>query len=135
MYRLVRIFFYGVFIDAELLREKNAHPTAIRRATVLGAALRIGRRAALAPETDGVVLGMLMELPHHEIDALYRDPSLSDYRPEPVLAICSDNEAVAALCFNLPVPPVPDERNEEYAAKLREVAQRLSFPAEYVRNI
>jgi hypothetical protein len=41
----------------------------------------------------------------------------------------------AALCYNLPEPPPPDERNADYATTLRALAQRLGLPSEYVASI
>lgn len=57
------------------------------------------------------------------------------YRPEPVLAALRNGATVAALCYNLPEPPSPDERNTEYASKLRALAQRVGLPSDYVASI
>ena len=76
-----------------------------------------------------------MELLHREIDQLYSDSTVSMYRPEAVLADVDDESVVPALCFNLIDAPRPDERNAEYAAKLRGLAERLKLPPEYVEAI
>jgi hypothetical protein len=57
------------------------------------------------------------------------------YRPEAVLTELADGSTLPALCFNLIEPPGPEERNSEYAAKLRALAQRLRLPDEYVNTI
>ncbi|HYC61952.1 MAG TPA: gamma-glutamylcyclotransferase family protein [Thermoanaerobaculia bacterium] len=131
----VPLYFYGLFMDADLLREKDAAPANIRRVSVPGWSLRIGRRATLVRQAGARSHGMLMELTHDEIDRLYAEPSLIAYRPEPVLAENEDGSVVAALAFNLPVPPAPHERNAAYAEKLRALAQRLSLPADYIASI
>ena len=131
----IAVFFYGLFMDAELLRAKGAHPVNPRLASVPGFALRIGQRATLVPAPDARVHGMLMELTHAEIDQLYSEPSVRAYRPEAVLAEPGDGSRVPALCFNLTVPPAPEEANPEYAAKLRELARRLGLPSAYVESI
>jgi hypothetical protein len=41
------IFFYGLFMDATILRSKGFHPANERKACVRGMALRLGQRAAL----------------------------------------------------------------------------------------
>jgi len=41
--RRVDVFFYGLFMDAGLLRTKGAQPMNVRMASVLGFALRIGK--------------------------------------------------------------------------------------------
>jgi len=132
--RRIPVFFYGLFMDAELLRTKNVTPRVIGQASVIGFALRIGNRATLVPHPEGHVFGMLMELTHDEIDALYAESSVAQYRAEPIVAL-RDGAGIPALCFNLPVPPAEDERNDAYAAKLRVLGERLALPAEYLQRI
>jgi Gamma-glutamyl cyclotransferase, AIG2-like len=135
MPRRIAVFFYGLFMDADILRSKAIDPAGPRRASVSGFALRIGQRATLVPDPDGRAHGVLMELQHEEIDRLYADPSVQMYRPEAVVAEIGDGSRIAALCFNLPVAPGPDERNEGYAAKLRDLARRLHLPDDYIERI
>jgi hypothetical protein len=118
-----------------LLREKGCTPTNERIASVHGFALCIGQRAALVPSADHSVYGVVMSLSHDDIDTLYSEASVSMYRPEAVLAQLSSGMLVAALCFNLPLPPGPDERNAEYATKLRALTHQLGFPKDYVASI
>lgn len=133
--RYVDIFFYGLFMDRELLEDKNVLPTDVRLAAVPGFALRIGTRAAMVPTANEQVHGALMKLSHADIEKLYSDPSVRAYRPEPVLASLRNGATVAALCYNLPEPPAPDEHNADYATRLRAVAQRIGLPSEYVASI
>jgi hypothetical protein len=132
--RRVNVFFYGLFMDPELLRGKGLRPENARRARVRGTRLRIGQRAALEPDANGVVHGMLIELTHGDIERLYAEPSVSSYRPEAVLAEPDTGEPLAALCYNLPSVPT-DEPNLEYVRKLREIATRLGLPAGYLSSI
>lgn len=133
--RTVEVFFYGLFMDVDALRAKGLRPANARAARVDGFALQIGQRATLAPCADASVHGFVIGLTHAEIDALYADASVGAYRPEAVIAELPDGSAVAALCFNLPAEPNANEANAEYAAKLRELARRLGFPADYVASI
>jgi hypothetical protein len=135
MTRRVDTFFYGLFMDADALREKGLDPIDIRPANVKGMALRLGDRATLVPDPAGCVHGMLMALAHAELDRLYAEPGVSAYRPEPLLAELADGRAVPALCFNLPTPPQTHRTNPEYAARLQAVARRLGLPADYVERI
>jgi hypothetical protein len=134
-HRRLEIFFYGLFMDPQVLEAKGIHPVDARLAAVPGFKLRIGARAALVPTPGGAVHGVLMKLSHGEVEKLYSEPSVQAYRPEPVLAIASDGASVAALCYNLLEPPPADEHNAEYAGKLRSLAQRIGLPAEYVTSI
>lgn len=133
--RRIAVFFYGLFMDVELLRAKGLQPGEPKLTIVVGSALRIGQRAALVPDPNGRAYGFTMELTHAEVERLYSDASVSAYRPEAVLAHFTDGSEVAALCFNLVTPPGPGESNPQYAAQLREVAQRLQLPSEYVASI
>lgn len=94
--RRADVFFYGLFMDADLLRARGLTPEGGELAAVDGLALRIGQRAALVPTPGGTI---------------------------------------AALCYNLLQPPSPSERNPEYAVKLRDVAQKVGLPAEYVASL
>lgn len=122
-------------MDEQLLRTKGVASTNLRSGSVNGFQLRIGKRAKLVPMKNGCAYGIVAELTHDELQQLYSEPSVRDYRPEPVLVHLSIGEKLAALCFNLPEPPAPNERDPEYALKLRTLAERLQFPAEYVASI
>jgi hypothetical protein len=133
--RTIDVFFYGLFMDAELLRANGLHPNNGRQACVSGMALRIGRRATLVPDPARSVHGFVFGLSHDEVERLYAEPSVSAYRPEAVIAQLVDGSYIPALCFNLPPSDETAEANPEYAEKLRMVAGRLGLPAEYAAGI
>jgi hypothetical protein len=133
--RAIDVFFYGLFMDADLLRANGLHPTNGRQASVSGMALRIGRRATLVPDPARSVHGFVFGLSHDEVQRLYAEPSVSAYRPEAVIAQLADRSCIPALCFNLPPSNETAHANPEYAEKLRMVAVRLGLPAEYVASI
>jgi hypothetical protein len=132
----VTVFFYGLFMDPELLEAQGFRPTDISRAYVDGFALRLGARATLVPSHEGRAYGTTMTLTHAEIDRLYSEPSVSAYRPEPVLTKrINDGAAQVALCFNLPTAPEEGTSNSDYAAKLQVVARKMGLPADYVAGL
>ena len=133
--RRIKVFFYGLFMDAVLLRAKGTNPVNVRSACVPGYALRVGQRATLIESDQNRAYGMLMALTHDEIEQLYSEASVRDYRPEAVLIELSDKSRVPALCFNLAVPPAPADANSEYASKLRTLARQLGQPSDYVESI
>ncbi len=133
--RAADVFFYGLFMDQELLRSKGLRPERIERGSVEGLALRIGQRAALVPAAGARVHGVVMTLPLDELATLYADSGLQAYRAEPVLVRLERGGSIAALCYNLSVPPSPADRNPEYATKLRAVADKVGLPAEYVASL
>jgi gamma-glutamyl AIG2-like cyclotransferase len=129
------VFFYGLFMDPDVLRSKGVDPVNVQPARVSGMRLRIGQRAALEESPEDSTYGFLMELTHSELERLYAEPSVADYRPEAVLAELPDGSSIAALCYNLPVPPSSGESNAEYARTLRTLAGRLGLPAQYCERI
>ena len=133
--RPIEVFFYGLFMDDNLLRSKEILPMNPRRASVEGFGLRIGKRATLVPARHERSYGMVMGLTHEELKTLYSGPGLEHYRPEAVSCTTLSGEPVCALCYNLPNAPAPDEVNEEYAGELRAVLTKLGFPAEYVERV
>jgi len=135
MERQIEIFFYGLFMDEDALREQGLRPAGARQALVDGFVLRLGARATLVPDAGQSVHGMLMRLTHDELDRLYAEPSVSAYRPEPVIAKLANGESVAALCFNLPRAPDGASSNPDYAEKLKAVARKLGLPESYIRSI
>jgi hypothetical protein len=133
--RRVDGFFYGLFMDVDILKESLVTPVKPRRAYVDGYGLRIGRRATLVPSERARSYGMVFALTHNELDRLYSSPGLLDYRPEAVLVSTLDGGNLPALCYNLLELPGPDEANADYAARLRETLARLEFPSEYITSI
>jgi gamma-glutamyl AIG2-like cyclotransferase len=133
--RRADVFFYGLFMDAELLRSKGLQPTSTELATVDGLALRIGQRAALVSTPGARVHGVVISLTLAELEKLYSEPSVEAYKPQAVLAKLATGGTIAALCYNLSQPPSSSERNPEYAAKLRAVAEKVGLPAEYIASL
>jgi hypothetical protein len=131
----VEVFFYGLFMDDDLLRSKGIVTVNPRPAIVDGFGLRIGKRATLVPAKHERSYGMVMGLTHQQLRELYSGPGLELYRPETVTCTTLAGEHVSALCYNLPGPPALDEVNDEYAGQLRAVLAKLGFPAEYVERV
>ena len=133
--RRIDVFFYGLFMDEEVLKTKGVLAMDIRPAFVSGFQLRIGNRATLVTNPAARVFGRIVSISHVELERLYSEPGLQAYKPEAVMAQLANGETRAALCFNLVEPPSLQERNPEYAHKLRALAQQLDFPSEYVASI
>ena len=73
--RRIDVFFYGLFMDDALLREKGVNPLNRRMASVENFCLVIGERATLVPCPGQRVHGVLFSLTHAEVDALYAEAS------------------------------------------------------------
>jgi hypothetical protein len=133
--RKIDVFFYGLFMDQDLLREKGLLPENVEVASLDGFELRIGKRAALVPKASCQVYGIVMSLSLDEVERLYSDPGVSAYKPQTVLAELQSGSKIPAFCYNLPDPPSQNESNPEYAAKLIAVAKKVGLPQQYIENL
>jgi gamma-glutamyl AIG2-like cyclotransferase len=130
----VDVFFYGLFMDADVLREHQVAAVDPRPAYADGYALRIGRRATLIAFAGKRAYGMVYALTENELDRLYSAPGLEAYRPEPLLVQMAEGQTLPVLCYVCPRPQ-PGEANAVYAARLRAVLEKLKFPRDYVTSI
>lgn len=131
-----RIFFYGLFMDAGLLRDKGLHPTLIGPASLPGYQIRIGNRATLVPNPQSTSYGMLVDLPDEEADALYSAPDVCDYFADDVnVILLSDHIPRSSLCYNLPLDKLGAKTNSEYAEQLSALVLQLGFSPDYANEI
>jgi hypothetical protein len=132
---MVAVFFYGLFMDAESLRNRGVPVTHAARAHVDGYRLALGDRATLVRAAGFATYGMLMHLEQTDLERLYLEPSVSAYRPETVRAVLENGKTIDALCYNLPALASVDPPNREYARKLHALGARLGLPAPYLATI
>lgn len=128
-------FFYGLYMDDTVLRGAGITPQSPRKARADGYALRLGKRATLVKAPGGVAWGMVYALKADDLAKLYGAPGLEVYRPEQIEVALENRAIIPARVYNLAQPPAPDERNPDYADKLKAAMTRLGFPAEYVADI
>ena len=128
-------FFYGLYMDETVLAGAGVAPRSPRKACAHGYALRIGKRATLVKARGSVAWGMVYALTPDDLAKLYGAPGLEVYRPEEIEVALENRAIVPARVYNLAQPPAPDERNPDYAEKLKAAMTRLGFPAEYVAGI
>src|SRR5687768_5800157 len=121
-------------MDAGILGSKGVEPSDVRRASLDGYTLNIGERASLSAQRKSRVHGVVMTLAERDLDTLYSEKGLGDYRPETVTAQLDDGSSISAVCYNLPQVPV-GEPNQEYVEKLRRLARQLQLPSQYVDRI
>ena len=67
--RLHDVFFYGLYMDPDVLEQKGVQPRNPRIAKVEGYELRIGSKATLLRERGGVAYGVVYSLTHSEINS------------------------------------------------------------------
>ncbi|WP_417317627.1 hypothetical protein [Emcibacter sp.] len=128
------IFFYGLFMDISLLREKGFSPSEPVMAYVDGFGLRIGERATLVKSKNERAYGLVMTLSDEDVTSLYNETSVADYVPEKVHAFDTNNNAMEAIVYNLP-KELLSGRNISYAHSLAVVAKKAGLPTAYINEI
>lgn len=124
--RLHDVFFYGLYMDPVILKERKVEPRNARIAKVSNYVLRVGKRATILREQGKDVYGIVYSLTHAEIHALYHGVGLTEYAAEALLAEVN-GEKIAVLCSILIDPPETDESNPEYEEKLAAVMEKLGI--------
>lgn len=130
----MRVFFYGLFMDENLLATKGIKPTLVSLGFVDGYGLRIGERATLVRRPGSRAYGAMMNISPNEATELYAEDSVADYLPERVTVELMDGTQVEATCYNLPGDKVTGT-NKDYAESLLQLAGRLGLPDSYLDEI
>lgn len=130
----MKVFFYGLFMDADLLAEKGIIPRDAAVGHVEGFSLCIGERATLLHSAGARAYGVVMEISPGEAKDLYAESSVADYVPEPVTVELMDGSKVEASCYVLPDDKVSGT-NKDYAKALLQVARKLDLPETYLAEI
>lgn len=130
----MRVFFYGLFMDENLLATKGIRPAEAIPGFVNGYGLRIGERATLVRRPGGRAYGVVMDIAPGEAAGLYAEESVADYLPEPVIVELMDGAQVEATCYNLRGGRLSGT-NKKYVEALLCIAGRLGFPESYLDQI
>ena len=130
----MNVFFYGLFMDEDLLAKKGISSSKAEVGFVDRFALRIGERATLIRAADSRSYGVVMNISSDQANELYSESSVADYAPESVSVELLNGSRVEASCYNLPVDKVTGT-NKVYAQALFEVANQLGLPESYLFEI
>jgi len=126
--RLHDVFFYGLYMDPEILKSKDVDPRNPRIGFAEGYQLRLGNMATLLRDKEAKAYGVVYSLTHEEVALLYAKSGLDMYVSESLLVTLDSGECIPTLCCNLLTPPEESESNEEYMAKLLQCMERLNVP-------
>jgi hypothetical protein len=112
-------------MDSEILKAKGVHPRKPRKAVAKGYRLCVGNKATLLREVNAQAHGIVYELTHDEVSALYWGAGLETYMAEALMVETEGGEKVVVLCCNLLESPGDDESNPEYLGKLTQCMNKL----------
>ena len=126
----MNVFFYGLFMDTQLLAAKGIVPASVQAGFADGYALRIGERATLIREQGARAYGVVMDIAADDTAQLYAEPSVADYESESIRVELTNGDCVDAACYLLPADRLTGT-NSDYAKSLLRLAARLEFPESY----
>ena len=125
--RLHDVFFYGLYMDEEILKSKNIPIRNQRSGYIKNYALRVGNLATLVRSENSRAYGMVYAITQDEVYSLYEGVGLDAYVTEALLCTFSDGSQIAVLCKNLAQAPNEDESNDEYFSKLKSCMARYDL--------
>ncbi len=133
---IVATFFYGSYMNLNVLRALDILPRNVEIATLKGFKVCIRPLANLVRSNDACVYGIVATTTHVELDLLYahaRDMGGS-YLPEAVIVETADGTVKPALCYmspDLEEKPAADD----YVDRIAKPAREYGFPEAYLQRI
>ncbi|MFQ5486321.1 MAG: gamma-glutamylcyclotransferase family protein [Desulfobacterales bacterium] len=134
MSETVEAFFYGLYMDSELLKSLGFMPGSVQKAKVDSYVINLFGSVKIVPKVNCVVWGNLIELPKQDLEAMYSFESTKAYSPEIVQVIESNGNTKNVSCYNV-VETSGELFNSEYHEKLVQTLIRLGFPTEYISSV
>jgi hypothetical protein len=134
----VWVFFYGSYINFDVLKEVDLVPAEWEVATLPGYDLDIAPRANLVRSPGAVVYGILATAAHSELERLYTGHAKGvlgeTYLPEAVLTVDKAGKFRPALCY-IAANMIRRPAEMAYVERIAQPAERFGFPHAYVEKI
>ena len=133
----VDVFFYGTFMNPNVLEDMGVKVDKVIPAKVDGFELSVRPRANLTPAQLSTAYGALTATTHNDLDKLYTSLRKSygvNYLPEPVLVETLDGLLKPALCYiasEMREGQAPRELIEQLASCVR----GLGLPEWYAQHV
>jgi hypothetical protein len=130
----VRAFFYGSFIRKDVQEKGGLYDAKAEVARLNGFDIHISPHAALSRSAEHCVYGVLVDITHKQLDAMYSAPGVGVFLPQAVLVETADGRFVPALCY---IPPTRENKpaDREYLRKLIAAGRAWGFPEWYVAKL
>ena len=130
-------FFYGSYMNMDVLREVNYVPDKYEVARLAGFDICIRPRANVVRSSQHSVYGILAAGTHAELERLYshaKDVLGEIYLPETVLVETLDGKWKVALCYICAAMDARPAANE-YIDRIVAPARRYGFPDWYIQRL
>jgi hypothetical protein len=132
--RKVNVFFYGSFINRDVLARVGYQPNKMDIARLDGFDIAIRPLATLVPSDQHCVYGVLTLATHAELAKLYGEHWVRAYLPQAVVVTTRDAALHSALCY-IASSNTGEAPFERYLDHIIEPARQLGFPAWYIGRL
>jgi len=130
----VKIFFYGSFMDLEVLRTLGVVPRTFETAELKNWNITFSPMATLDPSEGDSVYGIIAELSRAEVRTLYSRDDLKHYKPVDITAATKRNKHAPAQCY-ISKPRTGQKPSVEYLQRVIHAAENLGFPPAYLTQL
>ena len=130
-------FFYGSYINRDVLAEVKYHPVRYEAARLAGFDIEIRPLANLVRSDMHTVFGILATATHEELRRLYahaKDVLGGTYLPEAVLAQTVTGYWISALCYIAPWLS-PARADNDYIDRIVGPGRKYGFPEWYIDRL
>jgi hypothetical protein len=133
----VWVFFYGSYMNFQVLRDVNLIPPHVEVTTLSGFDISIRPRANLVRSDQHRVYGIVTTATHGELQRLYghaKDVLGETYLPQAVLTEGLDGKLRPALCY---IAPAMEARpaTRDYVDRIVAPATEFGFPRWYIERL
>ena len=127
-------FFYGSFMNLDVLKEAGYLPERYEVAKLNGFDIQIRPLATLVRSDQHCIYGIVALGTHQHLRHLYSQDWVGTYLPETVLVETLDGKWRAAFCY---IAPVSESRpaTNDYIDRIVGPAKQYGFPAWYIARL
>ena len=136
MNRSVDVFFYGSYINLDVLREVDLIPQSIENAMLRGYEILVRPLANIVPAERGIVFGILATATHAELARLYQHAAEilgGIYLPHAVI-VETNGGLRPALCY-ISNRSKQSAADPEYVERIVAPARDYGFPDWYIDHL
>jgi hypothetical protein len=134
MAKQVRVFFYGSFINRQVLAAVGLVPDRVEVVRLWGFDIHYQPLITLVPSDRTCVYGIICETTHAELDRLYHQEWLGTYLPEAVIVQTQEGRLLPALSYIAPEGPAATPAGD-YVDRITGPARDYGFPDWYVKHL
>jgi hypothetical protein len=134
---LVWVFFYGSYMNLDVLKEVDLVPPRWEVARIMGYDIEIAPRANLVRSDRHVAYGIIAQATHAELSRLYahaKDVLGEVYLPEAVMVQTLDEKWMPVMTYICPEMQ-PQQAEEAYVERIARPAREFGFPDWYIERI